>query len=96
MKMIHVNGEVLLSAADTDLIGKELRENGLHINVKREFYGEASVSRKTLEEAMKICTIGNFVGEYTVGIGIEMGLIDPENIIKISDVPHAQYAKMRF
>ncbi|MCL4344902.1 MAG: DUF424 family protein [Candidatus Thermoplasmatota archaeon] len=96
MKVLHVNGEILLSAADSNLIGKDLRENGLHINVKQDFYGNISVSRRTLEEAMEICTIGNFVGEYTVGIGVEMGLIDPENTIRISGVPHAQYARMRF
>ncbi len=96
MKVVHVNGEILLSASDSDLIGKDLRENGLHINVKREFYGDVKVSRKTLEEAMEICTIGNFVGEYTIKIGIEKGLIDPSNIIRIQGVPHAQYAKLRF
>lgn len=94
MKMLHVKDEIVLSAADHSLMGRTVSENGMHITVNENFYGESTVTLKFLDEAMAICTIGNFVGEKTVGRAVKNGLVDPENIIMISGVPHAQFARM--
>ena len=34
MKIININGEVMLAAADSELLNRELREGKLHLNVK--------------------------------------------------------------
>jgi hypothetical protein len=39
-------------------------------------------------------TIANLVGEIAVKCAIELGLIDPECVIKIKGIPHAQMVKM--
>lgn len=93
-KVTKVRDEVVLSAADESLIGRELREGILHLSVKEDFYGEINVSEEFLRETMSMCTIGNFVGDLTISIGIDMGLIDPDNIIRIDGIPHAQFARM--
>ena len=95
MKLIHINQEIVLSAADHDLIGKVVAENGLHINITEDFYGDNTVRIGMLDEAIEICTIGNFVGEKSVGRAVKMGVVDPDNIITIAGVPHAQFARMR-
>ncbi len=93
-KLSHVKGEIVLSAADSNLIGRNLRDGILHLEVKESFYGEINVTEEFLRESMAICTIGNFVGKKTIRIAVEMGVVDPDNIIKIEGVPHGQYAKM--
>lgn len=93
-KVTKVRDEVVLSAADEMIIGRELREGILHLSVNPDFYGEISVSKEFLKETMAMCTIGNFVGEETIAIGVDMGLIDPDNIILIDGIPHAQFARM--
>ncbi|WP_298278772.1 DUF424 family protein [Ferroplasma sp.] len=94
MKILNINGEVLLAAADSELINRNLREGKLHLEVKQDFYGEMKVSEETLISSLGICTIANLVGERVVNAAIEANYIDRENVIKIEGVPHAQLAKI--
>jgi hypothetical protein len=94
MKIININGEVMLAAADSDLINKNLREGKLHLEVKTEFYGEMKVSEQTFISSLGICTIANLVGEHVVNAAIDANYVDRENIIRIAGVPHAQLAKI--
>jgi hypothetical protein len=94
MKIININGEVMLAAADSDLIDKELRDGKLHLSVKSEFYGEMKVSEQTFLSSLDICTIANLVGEHVVNAAIDANYIDRDNIIKIGKIPHAQLAKI--
>ena len=94
MKILNINGEVLLAAADSELMNRDLREGKLHLNVKPEFYGEMKVSEQTFISSLGICTIANLVGEHVVNAAIDANYIDKENIIKIDGVPHAQLAKI--
>lgn len=94
MKMTHTQGEILLAAADSELIDHELREGKLHLKVISQFYGETSVSEETFLSSMALCTIANLVGKHVVEIAIRNEFIDPENIIFIDGVPHAQFAKL--
>ena len=95
MKIVHISEEIVLSAADHDLMGRIIAENGLHINITEDFYGNSTVKIGILDEAIEMCTIGNFVGEKSVGRAVKMGAVDPDNIITIAGVPHAQFARMR-
>ena len=94
MKILNINGEVLLAAADSELINRNLREGRLHLEVKQDFYGEMKVSEETLISSLGICTIANLVGERVVNAAIEANYIDRENVIRINGVPHAQLAKI--
>jgi hypothetical protein len=43
----------------------------------------------------KNCVNGNLIGEETVGVAKEAGLITDENIVDINGVPHAQFFVMK-
>ncbi len=92
MNLMNTQGETLLAAADSALLGRELREGILHLRVIKEFYGDVSVSRETFVNSLKMCTIANLVGERVVKIAMMEGFVDEENIIYIEGVPHAQFA----
>lgn len=94
MKVVSVNGEVLVSAADRNLLNKNLREGRLHLKVDEEFYGNVTVTDETFLSAMEMCTIANLVGNHVVDMAIEHDFVDPDNIIMINGVKHAQYAKL--
>ena len=94
MKMIHAQGEILLAAADSELIDRELREGILHLKVYPDFYGDTRVSEETFVSSLSLCTIANLVGKKVVEIAIREEYVDPGNVIFIEGVPHAQYAKM--
>lgn len=94
MKIQHIQGEILLAAADANLVNTEIREGKLHLRVAPEFYGETSVSDETFLSSMGLCTIANLVGRHVVDLAIRNDFIDRENIIYIDRIPHAQFAKI--
>ncbi len=94
MKIQHIQGEILLAAADTDLVNRDLREGKLHLKVVPEFYGETSVSDETFLSSMGLCTIANLVGKHVVDLAIRNDFIDRDNLIYIDRVPHAQFARI--
>jgi hypothetical protein len=94
MRIVRTHGEILLSAADHDLLNTEVREGKLHLNISEDFYGNVKVPDDTFRSSLNLCTIANLVGEHVVSIAIEMDLVSPENVIYIGDVPHAQLAKI--
>lgn len=95
MNLMNTQGETILAAADSRLLGKELREGVLHLRIVKEFYGEVMVSRDTFVTSLRMCTIANLVGERVVKIAMMEGFVDEENIIYIEGVPHAQFAVMQ-
>jgi len=80
----------VVAVCDKELIGKELSSGELHLKVSGLFYkGELKDKREVkiiLKEAKSI----NLVGKESVGIGIELGLVDKENVIMFKDIPYAQ------
>lgn len=94
MKIVQTQGEILLAAADSELVGKELREGKLHLKVARDFYGDVEVSIDTFLSSLGICTIANLVGKKVVGLAIESDFVDEENVLYIHGIPYAQYAKI--
>ncbi|RLF48089.1 MAG: DUF424 domain-containing protein [Thermoplasmata archaeon] len=94
MKIYTTSQEVLLAACDENILGKEFREGNIHIYVDPNFYGDMRVSDEVFLNSMKIATIANLVGEYVVNLAIRGGFINPECVIRIAGVPHAQMARM--
>ena len=64
MKVNSISNEIILAAADKEILGKNLREGILHLEIKEDFYGSSPVSKALFLETMSICTIANLVGNY--------------------------------
>lgn len=85
---------VLLATCDAELLGSVLREGKIVFEVREEFYKGSKVSVEEAIDLMKQSTIVNMVGRNIVEKAIERGLVHPEAVLKISDIPHAQVVKM--
>ncbi|WP_297512132.1 DUF424 domain-containing protein [Thermococcus sp.] len=96
VKVYRVQGEVLLAACDEELIGKTFREGELKLEVKERFYKGELVEEERLGELLEEATIANLTGERCVAKAIELGYVDPERVLRIEGVPHAQMAKLLF
>ena len=55
MKITEAQNEVILAAADSDLIDKEFREGKFHIRVLSGFYGNTRVSDETFIASLGLC-----------------------------------------
>ena len=93
-KMHSTSSDALLAACDTDILGKSFKMGELKLELHEDFYGSMQVEEDTFRNMLSGCTIANLCGELVVGIAVEMGLIDEDNVLVIDGVPHAQFAKM--
>ncbi|MDW5561670.1 MAG: DUF424 family protein [Methanomassiliicoccus sp.] len=92
---MHRHGkEFCLAAADKDLLGNTYREEGIKLEVCREFYEGEDASEEMLLNRLSMCTVANLVGEETINVALRHGYVHEDCILRIAGVPHAQLAKM--
>lgn len=88
---IYKNGEhVLVAACDREVLGKTLKHRNTVVEISRAFYEGEYVSEEQLQKALEEATTANLFGEKTIKCAIKCGLIDPDSVIIIDNVPHAQ------
>lgn len=94
IKIYKQGNNLLIGACDEKLLGKKFEDGKFQIDVSKEFYGGKRISPEVLKKYLQDATIANLVGKETIKCAIDLGLIDPECIIKINGVPHAQMVRM--
>ena len=94
IKVYKRGNDLLIGACDEKLLGKKFEEGKFQIDVSIDFYGGEKISPEVLKKYLEDATIANLVGEETIKCAIEAGLIDPDCVIKINGVPHAQMVRM--
>lgn len=92
IKIYRTPQDILLAAADEDLLGKEFRDGKYRIRVSENFYKDMLVTEEQFIELFTTCTVANLVGKSAVGKAIEMGFISSSNVLVIQGVPHAQFS----
>lgn len=94
VKVHRSEGEFLVAACDSDILGKTFEEGRLVLDVRKEFYGSDLVGWETLRDLLDEATIANLVGEEVISKAIEGGFIEAENVLRVKGVPHAQMVRM--
>lgn len=88
---IYKNGEhILVAACDKEVLGKTLKHGNKVVEISRAFYEGECVSEEELQKALEEATTANLFGEKTIKCAIKCGLVDPDSVIIIDNVPHAQ------
>jgi len=88
---IYKNGEhILIAACDKEVLGKKLKHGNSVVEISKAFYGGTYVSEEELQKSFQGATIINLFGEKTIQCAIKCGFIDPNSVIMIDYVPHAQ------
>ena len=88
---VHRQGrEVLVAVSDAALVGKLFREGNMRLHVIEDFYGTDGADAQEVVQQLATCTIANLVGVDTVTLAIRHGFVDPDNVLDIEGVPHAQ------
>ena len=95
IKIYKQGNDVLIGACDKELIGKKFKDGKFQIDVSKDFYGGRIISIQTLIQYLKEATIANLVGKNTINCAIKIGLVNPECVLKIKGIPHAQMVRMR-
>ncbi len=94
IKIYEQGNDLVIGACDEHLLGKKFVDGKFQIDVSENFYGGQRISEKTLAKYLLDATIANLVGEEAVNCAINLGLVNPDGILKIRGVPHAQMIRM--
>ncbi|MCK4332908.1 MAG: DUF424 family protein [Thermoplasmatales archaeon] len=94
IKIYEQGDDLIIGACDEHLLGKKVVDGKFQIDVSENFYGGQRISEKTLAKYLLDATIANLVGEEAVNCAIKLGLVNPDCILKIRGVPHAQMIRM--
>ena len=84
------SGEVVITVCDSELFGKKFEEGNFTLEIEESFYGGEEMEMEECLETLKEASIGNLVGSI-VDHAIEDGIIEPEHVLEIEGVKHAQF-----
>lgn len=84
----------LVAACDAELLGSTHREGKFKLDVTPSFYDGLRVDAEGLGSYLRSATVANIVGKRSVDVAIDLGLVDPSNVLVVSGVPHAQFLVM--
>ncbi len=94
MKKYDTDGKFIVAVCDEDIIGKKFREGELVLKLEEGFYKGEEAREEEVKEALSSATIANIAGEKSIACAVECGSIDPDTIIFIEGIPHAQMVQI--
>lgn len=89
---IHPSRETgdVVAVCDRELLNTTISHEKLTITVTDAFYGNTPATEAEVKAALKNAGNINLIGERSVNIAVEMGLVDKHCCMMIGKVPHAQ------
>jgi len=81
---------LLVAVCDADVLGDTFERGDVSLTVTEEFYDGDPSDPDAVAESLARCSTANLVGEDAVGVAIEQGFVDPDNVMDIDGTRHAQ------
>lgn len=85
----------MVDICDLNLIGSKLEQQGLVINLTREYYQQEVIEQNYAQHLLQKCGIANLVGERIVKQALDMKLAKEDSVRKISGVPFLMIYKFQ-
>jgi hypothetical protein len=80
----------VVAVCDRELLNTTLRHEKITITITDSFYGNTPATEEEVRDALKNAGNINLIGERSVNLAIEMGLLTKSGCMMIGKVPHAQ------
>ena len=81
---------IILVVTDSNIIGKKFEEGNKQLDLSKKFYSGDERDAEAVKAIIPEAYILHLTGERAVALGTELDLVDPQRIIWISNVPHAE------
>ena len=93
-RVTDYQNNMMLNICDIDLLGKNIVEGELNMNISESYYGEKLIEKEEAKKLLKQSSIINMVGENTISLSVELGIGSENGIKKISNIPFLIVFKM--
>ncbi|MHB8052541.1 MAG: DUF424 domain-containing protein [Methanoregula sp.] len=80
----------VVAVCDRELLNTTLRHEKITITITDSFYGNTPATEEEVRDALKNAGNINLIGERSVNLALEMGLLTKSGCMMIGKVPHAQ------
>jgi hypothetical protein len=87
------DGDVV-AVCDAELLNTTISNGEIEVKISESFYGNLRASENEVRDVLKKAENANLMGERTVALAIDLGLISPSGCIMIGNVPHAIIFRM--
>jgi len=77
----------MLNMCDAELVGKEVVDGELKIQISENYYGKQIVEKDEALSMLKSASILNLVGKETISLAIDLGIGSKDGVKIISDIP---------
>lgn len=94
MKKYDTDGKMIVAVCDKDIIGKKFKEGNLVLKLDESFYKGCEACEDEIQEALACASIANIAGERAIACAVGCGCIDPDTVIYIDGIPHAQMVQL--
>lgn len=94
VKLTDYQKNQMLNICDADLVGKDIQENELKMNISKSYYGEKLVDRAEAQNLLQNSSIINMVGKETISLSISLGIGSESGVKKIDGIPFLIVFKM--
>jgi hypothetical protein len=94
VKTTDYQKNLMLNICDVELLGKNIVENELNMNISESYYGEKLVEHEEAKTLLKNASIINMVGKETVSLSLELGVGSENGVKKIGGIPFLIVFKM--
>ena len=89
-KLHKKNERTVIAVCDVSLIGTVLEENGIVLDLNSDFYKGEEYDETMLGDLIRNADSVNLVGDDSVKLGINEGVIDTSVVKKVKGIPYAQ------
>ncbi len=97
VKRHEVEGNLVVAICDAELVDRVIvdEEKGIRFHVSPYFYkGELMSIDRAIDELSR-ADVANIVGRRIVSAAINNGFIHRDAVIRINDIPHAQFVVLK-
>ena len=84
---------LLVSVCDPELLGETFEDGEISLTVEESFYGgenAVEADADAVVEGLRRASVANLVGEESVGVAVEAGIIDEATVLEVGETRHAQ------
>ena len=88
---------LLVSVCDAECLGETYENGDVSLTVTEEFYGDGAeeVDEDAVVDSLTRATVANIVGEQSVTVAIDAGVVDEETVLDLDGALHAQLLWLR-
>jgi len=92
VKLHKKDGSILAAVCDADLLGRKFEDGNLQLDLTGDFYKGEARDDTEAGDLIRNADHVNLVGEQSVKLGLQEGVIETSNVRKVNGIPYAQAA----